>query len=78
MKGVLKRLEELETYYRREPMLVVARTDAGDTLTVTARECLERGLEFIRVAAGNSLKDLDSLLQAMYRSAEDERRTKKG
>lgn len=78
MKGILKRLEELEAYYKREPLLVVARTATGDTLTVTARECLERGLEFVRIAAGNSLKDLDSLLQAMYRTAEDERRTKKG
>lgn len=78
MKGILKRLEELEAHYRQEPLLVVARTATGDTLTVTARECLERELEFIRVAAGSSLKDLDNLLQAMYEVAEDERRTKKG
>jgi hypothetical protein len=72
MKGqLLKRLEALETQYKEEPLIVLARTDSGKEIEITMRECLEReDTEFLRVIGGNDLKDLDLFLKAMREDAE--------
>lgn len=69
--SVLKRLDEIEKKYKQDPLIVLARTDSGEELKTTMRECLENeNLHFEKVIAGSSLQDLDLLLKAMQEEAE--------
>lgn len=72
MKGtVLKRLESLETHYKQDPLIVLARTASSEEIKITMRECLERkDTRFIRVIAGSSLEDLDLFLKAIEQEAQ--------
>ena len=72
MKGtILKRLEDLERLYKQDPLIVLARTDSGEEIKITMRECLEReDTQFMKVIAGSSLQDLDLLLKATHEEAE--------
>ena len=72
MKGtILKRLEDLERLYKQDPLMVLARTDSGEEIKITMRECLEReDTQFMKVIAGSSLQDLDLLLKATHEEAE--------
>jgi hypothetical protein len=50
---------------------VLARTDHGEEVKITMRECLEReDTHFIKVIAGANLEDLDLFLKAMREEAE--------
>lgn len=69
--SLLKRLEDLEAQYKQDPLIVLARTDHGEEVKITMRECLEReDTHFIKVIAGANLEDLDLFLKAMREEAE--------
>lgn len=69
--SLLKRLEDLEARYKQDPLIVLARTDHGEEIKITMRECLEReDTHFIKVIAGANLEDLDLFLRAMREEAE--------
>ena len=68
--SLLKRLEDLEAQYKQDPLIVLARTDHGEEVKITMRECLEReDMHFIKVISGASLEDLDLFLKAMKEEA---------
>lgn len=68
--NLLKRLEDLERHYKQDPLIVLARTDHGEEVKITMRECLEReDTHFIKVIAGANLQDLDLFLKAMEEEA---------
>ena len=71
MKGnVIKRLEALESRYKDEPLIVLAKTSSGDRIKITMRECVERkDTEFIKVLSGNSLEDVRLYLDAIEQEA---------
>lgn len=76
--SILKRLEELEKRHIGNPLIVIATTDTGESVEVSARECVARpDLHFDRVVSGNDLHDLDLLLEEM-RKAADAQGTEKG
>ena len=69
--SLLKRLEDLEARYKQDPLIVLARTDHGEEVKITMRECLEReDTHFIKVISGANLEDLDLFLKAMREEAE--------
>lgn len=69
--SLLKRLEDLEARYNKDPLIVLASTDSGEEIKITMRECLEReDTHFIKVIAGANLEDLDLFLKAMREEAE--------
>jgi len=68
--SLLKRLEDLEARYKQDPLIVLARTDHGEEVKITMRECLEReDTHFIKVISGANLEDLDLFLKAMKEEA---------
>lgn len=70
--SILKRLERLEKQFIRDPIIVFAVTDTGESVKVSARECVERhDLHFDRVDHGSDLNDLDLLIAEMRRLAEE-------
>jgi hypothetical protein len=74
---LLRRLEEIETRLKPDPLVVVARLDSGEVTKMTMKECLSRqDASFIRVCGGHDLRDLDALLAAMKAEAEAERSEK--
>ena len=64
MKGsIIKRLEALEGYLRKDPLIVLARTDSGEEVKLPLRDYLGRHyLDFIKVLAGSDLEDVRLLL----------------
>lgn len=69
--SVLKRLEALERCRGGNPIYVIAITDSGEQLEVSARECASRpDLRFDRVVRGNDMHDLDLLLAEMRKAAD--------
>lgn len=69
MRDILTRLELLETSRRSDPLLVLAEDEHGNTEKMTVAEMFDTGREFVRVASGSSLKDLDTLLRAFHERA---------
>lgn len=66
MKSQIARLELLEARRRADPLLVLCEDSNGDTAKMTVAEMFDTGREFVRVASGSSLKDLDNLLSAYH------------
>lgn len=69
---ILKRLERLEERIRPNPLMVLTVVD-GQQVEMTARECVERDLGFIKVTDGHNLNDVDLLLEHMRKVAMKER-----
>ena len=68
LRSKLKRLEALENKYVPRPLFVIALHD-GEEIEMTARECIDSGAVFVKVARGNNMNDLDELLAAMKAAA---------
>lgn len=68
LRSKLKRLEALENRYVPRPLYVIAELNGKET-EMTARDCIDRGAVFVKVAHGNNLKDLDRLLAVMKAAA---------
>ena len=71
--GFLKRIEELEKRYKRDPLVVIAKTDAGGEERVLLRDLAARGetWRFIRVVGGSDLADMDLLFQEWDKAAKE-------
>ena len=65
-----KRLKAVETQYCQKPLIVLAIDTQGKSHTMPLKECLSRDdMEFIRVISGESVSDLDLLLENMRNKA---------
>lgn len=70
MKSALARLEELESRYIQDPLIVIAEMpDSKELQKMTVAEMLETGSGFVKVVGGSSLADLDKILSSMASSA---------
>lgn len=69
MKSIQARLEALEALAVQKPLMVLCRLPSGQLKETTAADCVDRKAEFIRVTRGNRLKDLDTLLKAVFDEA---------
>ncbi len=71
MKGILSRLEVLERGHLVDHVVVLASDPDGNTQKMTVDELLQSdSFGFVRVASGSSLKDLDTLLNAVHQQAQ--------
>lgn len=68
MRDIMKRLVKLEERIRPNPLMVLTVVD-GQQVEMTAKECVERDLGFIKVTDGHNLNDLDLLLEYIYKIA---------
>ena len=60
---MIRRLEEIESRHREDPLIVIAELSNGEQVKMTMAECLEReDCSFKKVVSGNSFKDLQALL----------------
>ena len=73
MRDILTRLEFLEASRRRDPLIVLAEDDDGNTARMTVKEMLDSGRGFVRVVSGSRLADLDDLLSVYHEIAISER-----
>lgn len=70
--NVMKRLQALEDKLKPKELIVIAIVD-GQEVAITARECIDRKADFVRVKDGNNLEELDELLSIMTgRAFEDQ------
>lgn len=59
----LKELEKRIDKIRGRPLVLLCRTPGGEERKMSVRECIETQSSFIHIDAGNSLDDLDRLLE---------------
>lgn len=71
--GFLKRIEELEKRYKRDPLVVMAKTDDGGEERVLLRDLAARGeaWRFIRVVGGSDIDELNILFREWDKAAEE-------
>lgn len=62
--NIMKRLQALEDRLKPKELSVIAIVD-GKEKVMTARECIDRKADFVRVKDGNDLEELDELLSIM-------------
>lgn len=70
--NIWARLEQLEASKRGRPPLIVWAVDsAGQQSKMTVKKLLQsETFAFVRVCAGENLKDLDALLNAVHQQAQ--------
>ena len=61
----MKRIEELEKICLEEPLIVLARTETGEEIETSMRDCIARDLAFVRIISGNSMADVDAYLDSL-------------
>ncbi len=64
MKSIIARLEALEAKHAPKIMTVITLIDGMET-EVTARQCIEQRLPFVRVCCGFNDRDFDGLIALM-------------
>ena len=69
--NLMKRLQALEDKLKPKELIVIAIVD-GQEIAITARECIDRKADFVRVKDGNNLEELDELLSIMTGRAFEE------
>ena len=62
--NIMKRLQALEDRLKPKELSIIAIVD-GKEIVMTARECIDRKADFVRVKDGNDLEELDELLSIM-------------
>ena len=69
---LLRRLEELERKILPKPLIVIAETPNGETVELPARECAERGYNFVCVKAtgSQSMDDVDVILETILKQSD--------
>ena len=71
MKSIVNRLLRIEKMYSKKPLIVMAETVTGDIVTTTAQECVNNGMTFLKVLCGESVDDIDLLLEQMRNNADE-------
>ncbi len=72
--NVMKRLQALEEKLKPKELIVIAILD-GQKVEITARECIDKKAEFVKVKYGNNLEELDELLSIMTGGAFEDQET---
>ena len=72
--NLMKRLQALEDKLKPKELIVIAIVD-GQEVAITARECIDRKADFVRVKGGNNLEELDELLSIMTARAFEDQET---
>lgn len=68
-KTLNNRLQALESLYRRDRIIVVARLPDGTEVPLSVNEMVEQGAAFCRVLEGSDLSDLDRILESIAKEA---------
>ena len=70
--GLKRRLEALEALCHDKSLYVLAKLPDGIEAPMSVPEMLSRGGQLVRVISGNSLSDLDLILDAAKKAAFEE------
>ncbi len=64
--GINKRIEVLENRYRADPLIVLCEIE-NEIREMTARECYEKGAEFIKVLRGGNIEEIDYIIKSLHK-----------